>query len=79
MKLNPKVFDALADIVARAQTPTEVHVFPLGGVGLAHAELGRVVTDRIKGARVSAELPHEAYMERLSECDLFLSPFPTAT
>ncbi len=76
MKLNPKVFDALADIVARARTPTEVHVFPLGGVGLAHAELARVVTERIKGARVSAELPHEAYMERLNECDLFLSPFP---
>jgi Flp pilus assembly protein TadD len=76
MKLNPKVFDALADIVSRARTPAEVHVFPLGGVGLAHAELSRVVSERIKGARVSAELPHEAYMERLNECDLFLSPFP---
>jgi predicted O-linked N-acetylglucosamine transferase (SPINDLY family) len=76
MKLSPKVFDALADIVARVRTPIEVHVFPLGGVGLAHAELARVATERISGARVSAELPHEAYIERLSECDLFLSPFP---
>jgi predicted O-linked N-acetylglucosamine transferase (SPINDLY family) len=76
MKLNPKLFDALADIVARAQTPAEVHIFPLGGVGLAHVELARVVTERIKSGWVSAELPHEAYMERLNECDFFLSPFP---
>jgi hypothetical protein len=76
MKLNPKVFDAVADIVTRAKTPTEVHFFPLGGVGLAYAELARVVDARIKGATVCPELPHEAYMERLSGCDLFLSPFP---
>ena len=76
MKLNPRLFDALAGIVARARTPTEIHFFPLGAVGLAHAELERVVAEQIKGARVSAELPHETYMERLNACDLFLSPFP---
>src|SRR6185436_17422009 len=76
MKLNPKLFDAIADIVARALTPTEIHFFPLGAVGLAYVELERVITARIKGARVSPELPHEAYMERLRGCDLFLSPFP---
>jgi Flp pilus assembly protein TadD len=76
MKLNPRLFDAMADMVARAQTPVEIRIFPLGGVGLAHAELTRVVAERIKGARVSAELPHDVYMDRLSECDFFLSPFP---
>jgi len=76
MKLNPRLFDALADIVARVRTPTEIQFFPLGGVGLAHAELARVVAARINGATVSPELPHETYMERLSQCDLFLSPFP---
>jgi HMW1 domain 2/Tetratricopeptide repeat len=76
MKLNPKLFDAIADIVGRARTPTEIHFFPLGAVGLAHAELERVVAERIRGARVSPELPHDAYMDRLGQCDLFLSPFP---
>ena len=76
MKLNPKLFDTISDIVKRARTPTEIHFFPLGAVGLAHAELERVVADRIKGARVSPELAHDSYMERLAECDLFLSPFP---
>ncbi len=76
MKLNPKVFDAVAEIVARAKAPTEIYFFPLGGVGLAYAELARVVGARITGAIVCPELPHEAYMERLSRCDLFLSPFP---
>jgi hypothetical protein len=75
MKLNPKLFDTLADVVARVRTPTELHVFPLGGVGLAHAELGHVA-GRITGAHVHSELPHEAYMEQLDACDLFLSPFP---
>jgi predicted O-linked N-acetylglucosamine transferase (SPINDLY family) len=29
-----------------------------------------------KDAIVHGELPHEAYRERLNQCDLFLSPFP---
>jgi predicted O-linked N-acetylglucosamine transferase (SPINDLY family) len=76
MKLNPKLFDALADIVARARTPAEIHFFPLGAVGLAHAALTSAVAERIKNARVNMELSHDAYMEQLGSCDLFLSPFP---
>src|SRR5262249_286580 len=54
MKLNPKFFDALANIASRARTPVAIQFFPLGSVGLAHTELTRVVAERIKNARVNA-------------------------
>jgi hypothetical protein len=76
MKLNPKVFAALAEIVARAKTRTEIQFFPLAGTGLPYIELARVVKARIPGATVFPEAPHEQYMERLNRCDFFLCPFP---
>ena len=54
----------------------EFHFFPLAGTGLPYLELSRAVKAQVPGAVVFPELPHEAYMERLSKCDLFLSPFP---
>ncbi len=76
MKLNPRLFEALARIVKRAQRPVEVQFFPLAGVGLAHLRLARIVKDTIPGARVFPEVPHATYMERLANCDFFVSPFP---
>ncbi len=76
MKLNPRLFDAVARIVSGAKSPTEIQFFPLAGTGLPYIELLRVVKARIPGAAVFAEAPHEVYMERLSKCDLFLCPFP---
>jgi hypothetical protein len=76
MKLNATLFDAVAAILARAKKRAEAHFFPLGAVGLAHAELTRVVGAQIKDAIVHHEQRHEAYLEGLSQCDLFLSPFP---
>jgi predicted O-linked N-acetylglucosamine transferase (SPINDLY family) len=76
MKLNGKLFDAIAAISERARTPVEVQFFPLGAVGLVHVELTRAVSERLKGAIVSPELSHETYLQALNRCDLFLSPFP---
>jgi hypothetical protein len=76
MKLNPILFDAIAEIVARARSRTEIQFFPLAGTGLPYIELVRVVAHRIKAASVFPEAPHETYMERLNACDLFLCPFP---
>ena len=76
MKLNPRLFDALSRVAAEAKTPLEFHVFPLAGTGLPYIELSRAVKAQVPKATVFPELPHEAYTERLSKCDLFLSPFP---
>ena len=76
MKLNPAFFDALAAAAAAARRPVELHVFPLGAVGLGFAELERRLADRLPFAVVQAELPYEAYAERLAACDFFVCPFP---
>ena len=76
MKLNPRLFQALARIAAGAKSRLEFHIFPLAGTGLPYIELSRAVKAQVPGAVVFPELPHETYMERLSQCDLFLSPFP---
>jgi predicted O-linked N-acetylglucosamine transferase (SPINDLY family) len=76
MKLNPLLFDSLAQIAGQAKARTEFHFFPLAGTGLPYIDLARVTHARIPGANVFPEAPHDIYMERLARCDLFLCPFP---
>jgi hypothetical protein len=76
MKLNPPFFDALAEAAAAARTPVELHVFPLGAIGLGFAELQRRLAERLPFAVVHEEAPYEAYAERLAACDFFVCPFP---
>jgi hypothetical protein len=76
MKLNPRLFEALSRIAVQATSRLEFHFFPLAGTGLPYLELCRAVKAQVPNATVFPELPHEAYMERLSKCDLFLNPFP---
>jgi len=76
MKLNPPLFEALARIAKGAKTPMEIKFFPLAGTGLPYIELCRVVKARIPHVEVFPESPHEVYIQRLSQCDLFLCPFP---
>jgi HMW1C N-terminal/HMW1 domain 2 len=76
MKLNPRLFGALSRIAHEAKSRLEFHFFPLAGTGLPYIELTRAVKAQVPNATVFPELPYEAYMERLSKCDLFLSPFP---
>jgi hypothetical protein len=76
MKLNPPFFDALAEAASRARRPVEFHIFPLGCVGLGHAELMRRLAERLPMAVAHEELPYDAYAERLAACDFFVCPFP---
>jgi hypothetical protein len=76
MKLNPRLFEALSRIATQVKSRLEFHFFPLAGTGLPYIELSRAVKAQVPKATVFPELPHEAYMERLSKCDLFLNPFP---
>jgi hypothetical protein len=76
MKLNPVLFDAVARIGAEAKSRVAFHFFPLAATGLPYFELSRIVRDAIPQATVFPEAPHERYMARLAECDVFLCPFP---
>ena len=76
MKLNPHVFDAIAAIAKGAKVAADFHFFPVGAVGLPHQLLTREVKARIPNATVYTEAPHDTYMQRLAQCDMFLCPFP---
>jgi predicted O-linked N-acetylglucosamine transferase (SPINDLY family) len=76
MKLNPVLFDAVARIGAGAKAQIEFQFFPLGAAGLPYFELSRIVRAGVLRATVFPESPHDRYMERLAQCDLFLCPFP---
>lgn len=76
MKLNPRLFDAIAAIAERTHNSAEFHFFPLGASGLSYTALVEAIGKRIPNATVFEEMTHEAYVERLARCDFFLSPFP---
>jgi predicted O-linked N-acetylglucosamine transferase (SPINDLY family) len=76
MKLSPPLFDALAEAAAAARRPVQVHVFPLGCIGLGFAELQRRLAERLPFAVVHEEQPYDAYADRLAACDFFVCPFP---
>ena len=76
MKLNPRLFHAIGRIVKQAKSKTEIHFFPLFASGLPYLELSRAIAAQIPTAIVFPESAPALYAERLSKCDLFLSPFP---
>jgi hypothetical protein len=76
MKLNPRLFEALARIEKETKAKTEFQFFPLLASGLCYFELARAVHAWLPDAIVFPELPQEQYAERLAACDLFLCPFP---
>jgi hypothetical protein len=76
MKLGPAFFDALAEAASASARPLEIHIFPLGCVGLGFAELQRRLVARLPMAVVHEEAPYEVYADRLAACDFFVCPFP---
>lgn len=76
MKLGPAVFDALAQAARTARRPIEYQVLALGAAGLGYEALRRRLGERLPMAQLSEELPYEAYLERLADCDAFVCPFP---
>jgi hypothetical protein len=76
MKLNPRVFRALAAIAGQTKRKVEFQFYPLASRGLAHIHLASVVAGVLPGATVYPEAPYDVYLSRLAACDLFLCPFP---
>ena len=75
LKLNPAFIAVLRRIREQARRPIEFHVFPnVSGIELLATR--RTLARELPGARVFQTMPYNKYLERLSACDLNLSPFP---
>jgi hypothetical protein len=75
LKLNPGFLAVLRRIRESAHRPLEFHVFP-NVSGLELAATRHVLARELPGSKVFPMLRYNAYLERLSACDLNLSPFP---
>jgi hypothetical protein len=76
MKLNPPLLRAFGAIGRQAKQRVQFEFYPLASRGITHLHLSSVVAKHVPGAIVYAEAPYEVYLNRLSVCDFFLSPFP---
>lgn len=76
MKLNPGFLDACREIGARASTPVEFHFMSGVPSGLPFDRLRDVVACAVPGAVVHDFHDYAAYLARVNQSDLFLSPFP---
>jgi hypothetical protein len=76
MKLNPEFLAVCRDILERSSVPVEFRFFCGGAVGLARVYVEKCVQRFLPGALVYGPVEYNAYIAKLNECDLFLSPFP---
>ncbi|MFM0504924.1 glycosyl transferase family 1 [Paraburkholderia caffeinilytica] len=76
MKLNPGFLDACREIGARASAPVEFHFMSGVPSGLPFDTLRDAVTRAVPGAVVHDFHDYAAYLARVNQSDLFLSPFP---
>ena len=75
LKLNPAFVAVLRRIREAAKRPLEFHVFP-NVSGLELLATRRTLARELPGARVFQTMAYNPYLQRLSACDLNLSPFP---
>ncbi|MFM0737217.1 glycosyl transferase family 1 [Paraburkholderia xenovorans] len=76
MKLNPRFLDACREIGARAATPVEFHFMSGMPGGLPFERVREVVEQAVPRAIVHDFHEYSAYLDRINQADLFLSPFP---
>ena len=76
MKLNPGFLDACREIGARAATPVEFHFMTGVPSGLPFDRLRDAIVRAVPGAVVHDFHDYAAYLARVNQADLFLSPFP---
>lgn len=76
MKVNPGFLNACRQIQERAGIPVEFHFMAGVIVGLPLLHMQRVIADAVPGAMVHGYHDYSAYLTRVDDSDLFLSPFP---
>ncbi|NBQ76056.1 MAG: hypothetical protein EBU14_11980, partial [Acetobacteraceae bacterium] len=75
LKLNPHFIGVLRRIREKARRPIQFRVFP-NVSGLELIATKRVFERHLPGSIVHPVMPYPAYLARLNECDVNLSPFP---
>jgi hypothetical protein len=76
MKINPRFLDACGEIGRRAATPVAFHFMTGVPPGLPFDHLRDVIERALPGAVVHGFHDYAAYLARVNQSDLFLSPFP---
>lgn len=76
MKLNPEFMAALKQVADRCGSDIEFVFFPAFAKGLVYHELRQEIQRHLPQALVHRHLSPQAYLKALSECDVFLCPFP---
>ncbi|WP_408524239.1 glycosyl transferase family 1 [Paraburkholderia fungorum] len=76
MKLNPGFLDACREIRARAATPVELHFMTGLPSGLSFDRMREVIKLAVPGAIVHSFHDYAAYLTRVNQADLYISPFP---
>jgi hypothetical protein len=75
LKLNPHFLSVMGTIRERAGRELEFHVFP-NADGSELTAIRRVIGRALPDSKVHGRLNYAEYLQRLSACDLNLSPFP---
>ncbi len=76
MKLNPAFIDCIRRIGQACGDAAEFHFFAGFSMGLVYQEIRREILRDLPHARVYRHMDQATYMKALSECDMFLNPFP---
>jgi len=77
MKLNPEFLEACRQIAVRAKTKVEFHFFVGGCTGLVWPLAEQFISAYLpEKAFIYRHLPYPEYMKMLSQCDMFITPFP---
>ncbi|CAG4885570.1 glycosyl transferase family 1 [Paraburkholderia gardini] len=76
MKINPRFLEACARIQKRAGVPVQFHFMTGTRNGLQHAHMRTVIARVLPGAHVHGFHDYPAYLARVNDADMFISPFP---
>jgi hypothetical protein len=76
MKLNPGFIETLVRIRREVSKPVEFHFFMGAARGLVYLEARDLVCRYLSDAVIHPIMPYAEYMARISECDMYLNPFP---
>lgn len=77
MKLNPEFLGACRQIAERAKTKVEFHFFVGGCTGLVWPLVQQFISLYLSDkAVIYRHLPYPEYMKMLSQCNMFITPFP---
>lgn len=76
MKINAPFLDMCRRIQEQAEAKVEFHFIPAFAIGLTAICAGDAIRKAVPGAVVHPMMPIAPYLECISECDMFINPFP---